>query len=105
MLYSKISPVYLSYDNSGLIFILYIPSICVVFHLLEMVRISTFSYNSFAYTCVSILIVFALNSSLAVLIASLTILVPNPQRLFFAMILPMDASSKVVPGGRIRAYA
>ena len=65
----------------------------------------TFSYNSFAYTCASILIVFALNSSLAVLIASLTILVPNPQRLFFAMILPMDASSKVVPGGRIRAYA
>ena len=49
--------------------------------------------------------VFPVFSSLAVLIASLTICVPSPQRLFFAMILPMDASSKVVPGGRIRAYA
>ena len=43
----------------------------------------TFSYNSFAYTCASILIDFVLNSSFAVLISSL----------------------KVVPGGRMRAYA
>ena len=38
--FSKISPVYLLYDNSGLIFILYIALIHVVFHLLEMIRIS-----------------------------------------------------------------
>ena len=39
-IFSKISPVYLLYDNSGLIFILYIALIHVVFHLLKMIRIS-----------------------------------------------------------------